>query len=106
MRSNISGIALVTVIIFVLLLSIIAVAMLVLTANYPLLVQNQIKRTQAQYSAEGAFWRNFMRYAVNAAVPPSVTSPIQDPVDGITYQANVAYQGGAGQNNVVVKVGY
>jgi len=73
-------------------LSTLALAMMTLMTNYPLLIERQVKRIKAQYVAEEAFWRNYMNYAVGVKWPPTVQSPIQENIDGITYTANVTYQ--------------
>ncbi|MDP2939095.1 MAG: PilX N-terminal domain-containing pilus assembly protein [Candidatus Omnitrophota bacterium] len=73
MNKNLTGVALVTVIVFILLLSIIAIAMLNLMTNQALLTEHQIKRIKAQYVAEAGFWKNFMHYFLGQPPPPPVS---------------------------------
>lgn len=56
-----SGIALVTVVIFVVLISLIAVASINLMAGQALLIEHQIQRIRAFYVTEAAINYNFMR---------------------------------------------
>ncbi len=65
-----SGIALITVIVFILLLSIIAVATLALMTNKAVLTESYVKRIQGQYAAEAAIQKNLMNYALGVLVPP------------------------------------
>jgi type II secretory pathway component PulK len=101
-------VALVTVMIFIILLSTLAVAMMTLMTNYPMLIERQIKSVKAQYVAEGAIWRNYMNYLAGTQTPPNVEN-IQETIDGITYKADVAYQAGAGPGDpgkIIANVAY
>lgn len=94
MRNRFSGVALVTVIIFILLISIIAIAMLNLMSGQAMLIEHQIRRVKAQYVAEAAIWKNFMKYALGQ----STETPIQETVDNVLYSADVTRSSGGGPN--------
>lgn len=96
-----NGVALVTVIIFIVLISIIAVAMLSLMGGQAVLIEHQVQRIKAQYIAEAAIWKNFMNFTVGTRTPPNKETPVPSPpeqIDGLPYQADVDYQTGTGPN--------
>ena len=71
-----SGIALVTVVIFVILISIIAIAAINLMAGQALLIEHQIQRIRAYYITEAAIQKNLMRL-FRGLGPESPTSSIE-----------------------------
>ncbi|MDP3142498.1 MAG: pilus assembly PilX N-terminal domain-containing protein [Candidatus Omnitrophota bacterium] len=63
-----SGVALITVIIFVILISLVAIASINLMAGQALLIEHQIKRIQAYYANEAALNYNFLRLFTGSPV--------------------------------------
>jgi len=55
-----SGIALITVIVFVTLISIIAIATISFLASQAILIEHQIQTIRARYATEGALQKNLM----------------------------------------------
>lgn len=81
-----SGIALVTVVVFVILISIIAIAAINLMAGQALLIEHQIQRIRAYYIAEAAIQKNLMRlFRGLGPESPTTAIDIKDPYPRTVY---------------------
>jgi type II secretory pathway component PulK len=88
MSSTKSGIALVTVVVTVILISIIAIAAINLMAGQALLIEHQIRRLQAYYIAEAASQKNLISLLWNSTIESSTAIG--------TNSVDVSLQAGSG----------
>ncbi|MBM3248935.1 MAG: hypothetical protein FJZ10_05925 [Candidatus Omnitrophica bacterium] len=82
---NNKGVVLVTVIIFVIIMSILAVSVLFVMTNEARTVEYNIKRIKAAYAAQAGF----QNYLEALRSDPSLTTPINLVIDGISVETYI-----------------